>query len=142
MSSCVAIDLTLRRLRPCSAVEIVRSHQQLQAELTGDLRVGHTLLLAVFLLVVQIFDYFLEYDAVDVFEMTFTADRFAKVAYELLVSCCGVALCGRRTVHVEHPTDRARSHGCRPSDVELEAIGRDQSYIRGPGGVGGSHNDA
>ena len=138
----MAIGLTLRRLRLCLAVEIVRSHQQLQAEFTWDLRVGHTLLLTVLLVVVQIFDHFLEYDTVDVFEMAYATDGFAKVAYELLVSCCGVALCGRRTVHVKHPTDSARSHSCRPSDVELEAIGRDQSYVRGSGGVGGSHDDA
>lgn len=49
--------------------------------------------------------------------------------------------CGR-TVTVKHPTDGARPHGCRPSDVELEAIGGHESDIWRSGSVAGSHNNA
>ena len=70
----------------CSAVEIVGGHQQLQAELTWDVRVGDAGLLTVLLVVVQIFNDLLQDDTVDVLEMTYAAERLAEVACELLVS--------------------------------------------------------
>lgn len=45
-------------------------------------------------------------------------------------------------MHVKHPTDGARPHGCRPSDVELEAIGGHQCDIRRSGSVASSHDNA
>jgi len=46
--------------RSCgSGIQILGSHQQLQAELTRDLHVGHFAALFVFFVVVKVFDYFL-----------------------------------------------------------------------------------
>jgi hypothetical protein len=64
-----------RVMRPdiaASGIKIIGGHQQLQTELTRYLHVGHTGALFVLLIVVEIFDDFLEDDSADVFEVTYT----------------------------------------------------------------------
>lgn len=78
--------LELISIELCSAVKVVGGHQQLQAELTWNFRVGDAGLLTVFLVVVQVFDDLLQDDPVHLLEMTHSAERLAEVACELLAS--------------------------------------------------------
>lgn len=50
-----------------SSVEIICSHQELQAEISWDIHVRYTGVISIFFVVVEIFDDFLEHDAAQVF---------------------------------------------------------------------------
>ena len=91
-----------------SAVEVVGSHEQLQAELAGDFHIRNASLLAILLVVVEIFDDLLENDAGEVFQEADTGDGFTEVA-------CGLyqwhssedVVTFERTVRIQQSTDGA-----------------------------------
>ena len=65
---------------PISSIKIFRSHQKLQTQLAGDIYVRDIVAVLVLLVVVEIFDDFLQDLAVDFLKVADAGDSFGKVA--------------------------------------------------------------
>lgn len=53
--------------RYVSSIEVICSHQELQAEISWNIHVSYTITVFVFFIVVKVFDNFLKHDAAQIF---------------------------------------------------------------------------
>lgn len=80
-TSGVSDSIPSATLRPCSSVEVVRSHKQFQAQISRYVHVSYAGAVSMLFIVVEVFDDFLEDDAAQVLKVADTALSFTEVVY-------------------------------------------------------------